>query len=112
TQQLMQTLNAFFQTQYKPLINLPDQAIISNAYLSQIFKYEAEDMLKNICNNIKMHYIDHFNYFVNVHFQIKEQIKKINDLKLDKNNTKQEREIIYDKCRKVKQDLLNVTIKD
>jgi hypothetical protein len=109
TLQLMKELQDFFQKHYQPL--LADQLPFSTN-LGIILKYEAITMITNIENNIKTHYVNHLNSFINFDFRITEQIKELERERLSHSEIKQMRKAIYDCYRLVKQDLLNVELID
>lgn len=65
----------FFRKYYHPLLNKGD--IVSNHKLSYVLDKESEDMVKNINNNIKEHFIDHVRKYINDLTDIKELIRNI-----------------------------------
>lgn len=102
-------LKKFFNEHYIPLLGPePNKQIVDIYHLAYILQYEEIDILKNINNNISMHFIDYCLEFVNKYFQLKENIKLI-----DNNNNLTLQQKISSKrnlsiqLRLVKQDLLS-----
>jgi hypothetical protein len=104
-------LISFYNIFYKKTINKND--IVTIDKLGYILAYEAIDIVKNINNNIKEHFIDHVNKFVNVAYDWKYKIAEINKMK-DKNNEekKQLRKNLYQEFLNIKKDILNVVEND
>jgi phage tail tube protein FII len=100
-------LITFYNNFYKKTINKDDMVTIDK--LGYLLAYEAIDIVKNINNNIKEHYVEHVNKFVNVSLEWKNKIAEINKMK-EKNNEekKQLRKKLYEDFFNVKKDLLNV----
>lgn len=101
---LLEELNNFYEKEYKKCII--DKDIQEDTKLNFIMAYEVIDILTNIENNIKEHFFDYLNKFVNNSLDIKAKIKEINDKKeLDKNEKKNLRNQIYKEFRQIKKDL-------
>jgi len=102
---LLNEFNKFYEEHYK---NLNYENKINSSYLSQIINSMATDILTNIENNIKMHFLKYVNRFVNSSF------KKINNNLLEKakegTKTKLRKELNKD-LYEIKQDLINNTLK-
>ena len=98
---LLEEFEKFYQEHYK---NLNYENKINGSYLSQILNSMAVDMLTNIENNIKLHFIKYLNRFVNSSY------KKQNNELLEKcekgTKTKLRKELNKD-LYEIKQDLLN-----
>jgi hypothetical protein len=100
-------LISFYNKFYRKTINKDDVVTIDK--LGYLLAYEAIDIVKNINNNIKEHFVDHVHKFVNVTFNWKSRIAEINK-RTDKNNEekKQLRKKLYEEFFNIKKDLLNV----
>ena len=107
-QDLTNSLNKFFNKHYNPLIKKDD--LVNDDKLSYILNnYEIPDIVKNINNNIKEHFIDHIKKYVNDYFNIKDQINKIkSNRKLKDGQQKDSIREITSKFSLVKYDLLSV----
>ena len=106
----LKDLTKFYNEYYKDLREKDD--ILYYDKMSYILAYEAIDIVKNIENNIQETFIDHLNKFVNVSFEIKEQMDKINKEEKDKEIKKQRKNDLYKEIQKVKNDLVNVETKE
>jgi len=104
---LLKDLTKFYNEHYKNTRTEND--ILYYDKMSYILAYEAIDMIKNIENNIREHFICHVNKFINLTFGIKEQINKINKDTKDKDIRKQIKKDIYKEIQLVKNDLANVS---
>ena len=109
TKDLKDTLTAFYKTQYEPLIqNDP----LEYTHLNTVLDYLTIDILTMYENNIKLHYVEYVERYVNVVWKKKflmEQIRK-------KNLTVKEKDAkIHQLCselRKIKNDIFNVGSKE
>lgn len=80
-------IKKFFDEHYKPLINEND--LVSDDKLSYILKtYECVDIIKNIKNNIKEHFISHVKKYIGIKMKHKSQIFKIKHDETIKKETK------------------------
>lgn len=104
TVKAIKNLEEFYNKHYKQCIM--DDDIISIDKLSFVLAYEANDIVKNIKNNITEHFQDYVNKFVNQSFEVKFLIQDINNLGFDTESTKEIKNSIYSDLRKVKKDLL------
>ena len=104
TLKVIKNLEEFYNKYYKQCIT--DNDIISIDKLSFVLAYEANDIVKNIKNNITEHFQDYVNKFVNQSFEVKFLIQDINNLGFDTETTKEIKNSIYSDLRKVKKDLL------
>jgi len=105
SQELMSELSSFYIKNYLPLtwIDIP-----SRTNLKEILKYAEEEIITMYENNIKLHFVEYVEKYVNVKWKkkfIEEKIRKII-------KTKKERESRIRKfrqeLRKIKQDLLDI----
>ena len=103
----MKKLTIFYNNHYKKTIDEND--IVNDNKLSFILAYEAIDIIKNINTNIKEHFVDHVNKLVNIKFEWKEEITKINSSKkLNKDEKKEQKQKVYQEFLCIKNDILNV----
>ena len=107
TMNLIGTLTRFYNKCYK--ITLDENDIVNDDKLSQILAYEAIGIVTAINTNIKEHYIDHVYRFINIKFDLKTRIAKINKMKISKDEKKTRRQTVYQEFRCIKYDILNVT---
>ena len=80
---------------------------VDGTYLTQILRYMATDMLTNIENNVKLHFVKYIKRFVNSCFK-----KKNAELleKCDKGTKTITRNLLNKQMYEVKEDLLNNTL--
>lgn len=87
TKKLLKELKSFYDKEYKKCITNED--IQEDTKLNFIMAYEAIDILTAVENNIKEHFFDYINKFVNLSLELKLKIKEINnDKKLNKDEKK------------------------
>lgn len=99
-------LKVFYNKSYLPLLKASD--IPNYDKLTQILEYELTDIVTNVENNIKEHYIQHVNKFVNAVFFVKQKKTDIeNNKDLNENQRKEQIKNINDTYYKVKKDILN-----
>jgi hypothetical protein len=104
TIKLIETLEDFYNKHYKQCII--DSDIINIDKLSFVLAYEAIDIVKNIKNNITVHFEDYINKFVNQSYEVKSIINDINKRKIDSETKKEMKNSVYSDLRTVKKDLL------
>jgi hypothetical protein len=104
-QKLKDELNAFYNKEYKPLLQ---NETLSYKHMNTILDYLTIDILTMYENNIKLHYVEYLERYVNVFWKKKFLIEKIRKL----NTTKKEKDKrvngLCNQLRKIKNDLLNV----
>ena len=101
----LQELTKFYEEYYSTTIANNEK--ITYDKLSYILAYEAIDMVTNIDNNIKEHFTEHLNKYVNIIFGIKEQSAKITSENRDKTIRKELHKQLYAEIGKVKKDLMH-----
>jgi hypothetical protein len=107
TKKLLEELKSFYEKEYKKCIT--DEDVQEDTKLNFIMAYEAIDILTGIENNIREHFFDYVNKFVNTSLNLKSKIKEINDnKKLNKEEKKEIRNQIYKEFRQIKKDLLKL----
>ena len=107
TKILLEKLEMFYESDYKQCVI--DEDVIDNTKMNFIMAYEAIDTVKNIENNISEHFIDYVNKFVNITFNVKDKLNKVDKLKISKEEKKTMKKEISTEFRKVKNDLLKTT---
>ena len=96
----------FYQKYYIKLTNKGD--IVSNHKLSYILDKESEDMVKNINNNIKEHFIDHVRKYINDYIDLKEMVRNIESNKDLSNSIRKEKiRLFRQEWNSVKYDVLS-----
>jgi hypothetical protein len=65
--QQLKELTLFYKNHYKSTCD--EKEILYYDKMSYILAYEAIDMITNIENNIREHFIQHLNKFVNISFK-------------------------------------------
>jgi len=101
----IEELRLFYEEHYKALTFEE----VSNSKLARILAYEAIDMVTNIENNIKMHFVKHLTKLVNITFKVKERKAEITKTTLDKQLRKQKHKEIYDEIKLVIKDLMTLS---
>jgi hypothetical protein len=103
--QQLKNLTEFYEEHYKETTDKDE--ILYYDKLSYILAYEAIDMEKNINVNIQEHFIQHFNKFVNVSFNLRKKHQEITKSKLTKEEKKLERQELNKEFKDVKNDVLS-----
>ena len=102
---LKEKLTKFYDKHYKPL---RQKETLDYTYMNTILDYLTIDILTMYENNIKQHYVEYIERFVNVMWDKKGEIEKIKTKKKKDKHI----ELINDFCsqlRKIKNDLLNIS---
>jgi len=103
--ELKEKLTTFYDTHYKPLCQNED---LDYTHMNTILDYLTIDILTMYENNIKLHYIEYVERYVNVVWKQKfltKQIRKIKKTQKDKDTTIRK---LNTQLRKIKNDLLNI----
>ena len=103
--ELKDTLKSFYNEHYKPLCQNEE---LDYTHMNTILDYLTIDILTMYENNIKQHYIDYVERYVNVVWEQKymnTQIRKIKKTKIDRETTIRN---LNSQLRKIKNDLLNI----
>jgi len=104
--ELKDKLTEFYSSDYKPLIKDTD---LDYAHLNTVLDYLTIGIIAMYENNIKLHYVEYVERFVNVIWKKKEIITKIKEEHKDEEKQK---ELINEFCRqlrKIKIDILEIT---
>ena len=108
TVELQKKLVSFYKEHYKPFTQ-PEQ--LDYQHMSNILSYLCEDILTMYENNIKLHYVDYVERFVNVVWKKKMLVEKIRRIFPTKKERESRIRKLEKELRKVKNDLLNVDTK-
>ena len=104
-QQLKDELNIFYNKEYKPLTQ---NETLSYKHMNTILDYLTIDILTMYENNIKLHYVEYLERYVNVKWKKQFLIEKIGKLNLTKKDKDKRINDLCNQLRKIKNDLLNV----
>ena len=102
---LKEKLTAFYQTDFQPLIQ---NEILDYTHMNTILDYLTIDILTMYGNNIKLHYVEYVERYVNVVWKksfLVIKIRRMNTTKKDKDSRINK---LCNQLRKIKNDLLNV----
>lgn len=108
----LNTLNELQKLYYEEYKYLGCSQKLDASKLSQIINYSCVDMMKNIENNIKIHYVSYVNRFVNLSFKKEHNkiIEKVNDEEKCEKKKELKREL-YDVKKDIQENTLNSNIK-
>jgi hypothetical protein len=106
---LKEELNLFYQKEYKILTQ---NEKLTYTHMNTILDYLTIDILTMYENNIKLHYIEYLERYVNVIWKKKFLIEKIKKLNLTKKEKDKRINNLCNQLRKIKNDLLNVDNKE
>ena len=104
-QELKSTLKEFYNRHYKPLCTGEE---LDYTHMNTILDYLTIDILTMYENNIKLHYIEYVEKYVNIIWKLKhkkELMRKIQPLKTESKTSIRR---LCSQLRKVKNDILNV----
>jgi len=104
--ELKDKLTAFYNSDYKPLIK---DTNLDYTHLNTILDYLTIGIITIYENNIKLHYVEYIERYVNIIWKKKDTITKIKDE--NKDEVKQ-KELVNEFCRqlrKIKTDILEIT---
>ena len=77
-------------------------------HLNTVLDYLTVDIITMYENNIKQHYVEYIERYVNVFLNKKEEIEKIKNKKLSDENTKNEINELCQELRKIKDDIFSI----
>ena len=104
--QQLKALTTFYRKHYKSTVDKNEKLYYDK--LSYILPYEAIDMITNIENNIKEHFIQHLNKLVNIKYDVRNKSDQITKDNEDKEIRKKLKKELYEEINKVKYDLLSL----
>lgn len=105
TKKLKEKLTTFYNTHYKPLIQNEELDYIN---MGNILNYLTIDILTMYENNIKQHYIEYVERYVNIVWEKKFMIEKIRKIKKSKKDRDTAVRQLCIQLRKIKNDILNI----
>lgn len=106
-QELKDKLITFYNSDYKPLIK---DTNLDYANLNTVLDYLTISIITMYENNIKLHYVEYVERYVNIIWKKKETIEKIKEE--NKKDEEKQKELINEFCRqlrKIKTDILEIT---
>ena len=106
-QQLKDDLNAFYNKEYKPLIQ---NETLSYKHMNTILDYLTIDILTMYENNIKLHYVEYLERYVNVVWKKKFLIEKIRKLNLTKKEKDKRVNSLCNQLRKIKNNIIGFSV--
>ena len=104
--ELKDKLTAFYNSDYKPLIKDTD---LDYTHLNTVLDYLTIGIITMYENNIKLHYVEYIERYVNIVWKKKETIIKIKEENKEEDKQK---ELVNEFCRqlrKIKNDILETT---
>jgi hypothetical protein len=103
--ELKDKLTQFYEKEYKPLTQ-NDQ--LDYTYMNTVLDYLTMDVLTMYENNIKLHYVDYLERYVNTVWKKDFMIEKIRKIKKTKKDRETTIRQLCNQLRRIKKDLLNV----
>ena len=103
--ELKDALTAFYITDFQPLIQNEN---LDYTHMNTILDYLTIDILTMYENNIKFHYVEYVERYVNVIWKKKFIMNKIRKLNITQKEKEQRVNNLCSQLRKIKTDLLNV----
>ena len=107
--ELKEKLSAFYKTDFQPLIQNED---LDYTHMNTILDYLTIDILTMYENNIKFHYVEYVERYVNVVWKKKFIVSKIRKLNITQKEKEQRVNNLCSQLRKIKTDLLNIENKN
>jgi hypothetical protein len=104
--ELKDKLTTFYNSDYKPLIKDTD---LDYTHLNTVLDYLTIGIITMYENNIKLHYVEYVERYVNIVWKKKDTITKIKEENKDEEKQK---ELVNEFCRqlrKIKNDILEIT---
>jgi len=104
--ELKDKLTAFYNSDYKPLIKDTD---LDYTHLNTVLDYLTIGIITMYENNIKLHYVEYIERFVNIVWKKKETIVKIKE---ENKEEEKQKELVNEFCRqlkKIKNDILEIS---
>jgi hypothetical protein len=104
--ELKDKLTAFYNSDYKPLIK---DTNLDYTHLNTVLDYLTIGIITMYENNIKLHYVEYIERYVNIVWKKKDTITKIKE---ENKEEKKQKELVNEFCRqlrKIKTDILEIT---
>jgi hypothetical protein len=102
--EVKEKLSAFYKTDFQPLIQNEN---LDYTHMNTILDYLTIDILTMYENNIKFHYVEYVERYVNVVWKKKFIVSKIRKLNITQKEKEQRVSNLCSQLRKIKTDLLN-----
>ena len=102
--ELKEKLTSFYKTDFQPLIQNEN---LDYTHMNTILDYLTIDILTMYENNIKLHYVEYVERYVNVIWKKKFIVSKIRKLNITQKTKEQRVNNLCNQLRKIKTDLLN-----
>jgi len=103
--QLKEKLTTFYNTDFQPLIQNEN---LDYTHMNTILNYLTIDILTMYENNIKFHYVEYVERYVNVVWKKKFIVSKIRKMNITQKAKEQRVSNLCSQLRKIKTDILNV----
>jgi len=103
--ELKEKLSTFYKTDFQPLIQNEE---LDYTHMNTILDYLTIDILTMYENNIKFHYVEYVERYVNVVWKKKFIVSKIRKLNITQKEKEQRVNNLCNQLRKIKTDLLNI----
>jgi hypothetical protein len=103
--ELKDKLTSFYNIHYKPF--MLDETL-EYTYLNTVLDYLTKDIITMYENNIKLHYVEYIERFVNVIWKKKYIIDKIRKLNITQKEKEDRINKLCSQLRKIKKDILNI----
>jgi len=102
----LKVLKSFYVEHYESMLG-PEPQKVDLLHIGDILQYEEIDILKNIKNNIWMHFTDYCKEWVNKEFELKLKLAEIDTQDLTEEQKKLTKRNLSIQMRLVKEDLLS-----
>jgi hypothetical protein len=103
--ELKDKLTSFYKTDFQPIIQNEN---LDYTHMNTILDYLTIDILTMYENNIKLHYVEYIERYVNVVWKKKFIVSKIRKLNITQKAKEQRVNNLCNQLRKIKNDLLNI----
>jgi len=103
--ELKDSLTAFYKTDFQPIIQNEN---LDYTHMNTILDYLTIDILTMYENNIKLHYVEYIERYVNVIWKKKFIMNKIRKLNITQKEKEKRANNLCNQLRKIKTDLLNI----
>jgi len=103
--ELKEKLSAFYKSDFQPLIQNEE---LDYTHMNTILDYLTIDILTMYENNIKFHYVEYVERYVNVVWKKNFIVSKIRKLNITQKEKEQQVSNLCSQLRKIKTDLLNI----
>lgn len=107
-QELRNKLQTFYDTEYKPYIQ---QEQLHYTHMNTVLDYLTVDILTMYENNVKLHFVEYVERYVNVIWKKKFIMNKINEMNITCREKEQRKNNLCKVLRRIKKDLLNIDCK-